>query len=151
MLYPEYPAGTYAYFVTNDATGTPVYPYVVGTSYYGVVQSGNTGPASGHNTVPSGAVIYNPVTGVTLAASKRKFNLYPQPAGNRATLTIAGDSSDTHATLTLTDMLGRQISAEEVVIPAAGYTFNTEALSQGNYKLSLVTPAMVHTLTLLKD
>ena len=32
---PDYPEGTYAYFVTVDTEGGPVYPYVIGTSYYG--------------------------------------------------------------------------------------------------------------------
>ena len=36
---PDYPLGTYAYFVTVDDNKKPVYPYVLGTSYYGDVLS----------------------------------------------------------------------------------------------------------------
>ena len=32
---PEFPAGTYAYFVTIEADGTPAFPYAVGREYYG--------------------------------------------------------------------------------------------------------------------
>lgn len=32
---PDYPNGTYAYFVTVSSAGTPVYPYVLGDTYYG--------------------------------------------------------------------------------------------------------------------
>lgn len=32
---PEFPAGTYAYFVAIDANGTPVFPYNIGRAYYG--------------------------------------------------------------------------------------------------------------------
>lgn len=32
---PEYPAGTYAYFVAIAADGTPTYPYNIGRTYYG--------------------------------------------------------------------------------------------------------------------
>lgn len=32
---PEYPFGTYAYFVTIDASGAPAFPYVLGRQYYG--------------------------------------------------------------------------------------------------------------------
>ena len=32
---PDFPNGTYAYFATQDATGTPLYPYFVGTTFYG--------------------------------------------------------------------------------------------------------------------
>ncbi|MFK7910354.1 MAG: sulfatase-like hydrolase/transferase [Akkermansiaceae bacterium] len=38
---PEYPAGTYAYFVTINADNTPAYPYIIGRQYYGVKQGGN--------------------------------------------------------------------------------------------------------------
>ncbi len=32
---PDYPAGTYAYFITIDANGVPEFPYILGTSFYG--------------------------------------------------------------------------------------------------------------------
>lgn len=32
---PDYPNGTYAYFLTVDVEGGPVYPYVIGNSFYG--------------------------------------------------------------------------------------------------------------------
>jgi len=38
---PEYPTGTYAYFLTIEADGTPVFPYSVGNEYYGT-PSGST-------------------------------------------------------------------------------------------------------------
>lgn len=31
---PEYPYGTYAYFVTIDASNNPVFPYIIGKNYY---------------------------------------------------------------------------------------------------------------------
>jgi hypothetical protein len=76
---PEYPGGTYAYFVTVDANLNPVYPYTVGPTYYGMVQSGNTGPQSGHNTIPGGATSYTPATGVNDMAIIR-LEILPNPA-----------------------------------------------------------------------
>lgn len=38
---PEYPEGTYAYFVTLDENFDPAYPYIIGRQYYGVKQGGN--------------------------------------------------------------------------------------------------------------
>jgi len=32
---PEYPNGTYAYFMTEDSSGNPVYPYAIGPKMYG--------------------------------------------------------------------------------------------------------------------
>jgi len=43
---PEFPAGTYAYFVTLDAAFQPAYPYIIGRQYYGVKQGGNFAAAS---------------------------------------------------------------------------------------------------------
>jgi len=57
---PEFPQGTYAYFVTLDAAGSPEYPYIIGPSYYGVVDTANTGAGGGKVVVPTGAVTYNP-------------------------------------------------------------------------------------------
>ena len=32
---PEFPTGTYAYFITETLAGAPVYPYVIGQAFYG--------------------------------------------------------------------------------------------------------------------
>lgn len=49
---PEYPSGTYAYFVTIDANGDPAYPFIMGAKYKGV-------PTTGTNqTIPVGATLY---------------------------------------------------------------------------------------------
>src|SRR5258708_2655064 len=43
---PEFPGGTYAYFVTIDAGGMPAFPYILGAQYYGAAASANT-PVAG--------------------------------------------------------------------------------------------------------
>ena len=43
---PEYPNGTYAYYMTEDSNGNPVYPYAIGPKMYGVpLAEGGTVPA----------------------------------------------------------------------------------------------------------
>jgi YHYH protein len=37
---PEFPNGTYAYFVSIASDGTPVFPYNIGRAYYGAVTAG---------------------------------------------------------------------------------------------------------------
>ena len=39
---PEYPSGTWAYFTTINADGTPAYPYTTGRQYYGNPTGGST-------------------------------------------------------------------------------------------------------------
>ena len=37
---PEFPNGTYAYFITISSNGTPVYPYMIGFAFYGAPSGG---------------------------------------------------------------------------------------------------------------
>ncbi|HEY3841350.1 MAG TPA: YHYH protein [Bryobacteraceae bacterium] len=37
---PEFPNGTYAYYVTIDDTGTPAFPFIIAGQYYGTAGSG---------------------------------------------------------------------------------------------------------------
>lgn len=56
---PDYPSGTYAYFVTVDPYGVPVYPYVIGPTFYGspqVTVGGLTVPVAGGGTAPTALV-----------------------------------------------------------------------------------------------
>lgn len=58
---PEYPSGTYAYFVTLDANGDPQYPFVVGPTFYGSYSMANT-----VTSIPAGATQYSPALPVEL-------------------------------------------------------------------------------------
>jgi hypothetical protein len=78
---PEYPQGTYAYFVPTDASGTAVYPYIIGPSYFGVVDTGNLGQASisipsdiTYYTVPEPAGLTLAAGGLLLAARRRRVS-----------------------------------------------------------------------------
>ena len=52
---PEYPNGTYAYFLTEDGSGNPSYPYAIGQRFYGnAVFEGDLLPTQESN-FPSGA------------------------------------------------------------------------------------------------
>jgi hypothetical protein len=65
VVTPEYPSGTYAYFMPLDASLKNAYPYVLGPQYYGVVDAANLG--NGTITVPADATYY--------------FALAPEPSG----------------------------------------------------------------------
>jgi hypothetical protein len=54
---PDYPNGTYAYFATVDTSGNNAYPYVIGPSFYGVV---DTSDYTGSVAIPGTAVKYSP-------------------------------------------------------------------------------------------
>ncbi len=57
---PEYPEGTYAYFVTIDASasGNPVFPYILGPSYYSAVDKWNLSQNAVQFFIPTDVVRY---------------------------------------------------------------------------------------------
>ncbi len=105
---PEYPAGTYAYFVTVDASNNPIYPYVLGPQYYGVVNSGNTGTGGGNNVVPGGATQYIPTATSILEYNTfpSEINVFPNPVeDNLLQFEVSNTSAD--LTVKVSDYQGR--------------------------------------------
>ena len=51
---PEYPAGTYAYFLATDPAGRPAYPYLIGDTFYGQIPATDT--TKGLKPHPSGPI-----------------------------------------------------------------------------------------------
>lgn len=132
---PEYPLGVYAYFVTLDAGLEPAYPYVLGPAYYGTVPAGNTGPGSGHNTVPGGVTVYNPFMGVTEPLETSVITAYPNPAIDE--LIISGLGSGTWI-LSMRDVLGAVVVSERMkadgprIVDVSGLTGGTYLLELSN-------------------
>ncbi len=67
---PEYPSGTYAYFVTINAAGTPQFPYYIGTQYYGTPET---------DDITMGATITIPSTGTACFTSQLGTNEFIKP------------------------------------------------------------------------
>ncbi|HMV87041.1 MAG TPA: YHYH protein [Blastocatellia bacterium] len=53
---PEFPNGTYAYFVTVDDNGLPAFPYIIGMQYYGTANV--TLPGQPPQPIPANAQTY---------------------------------------------------------------------------------------------
>ncbi len=133
---PEYPNGIYAYFVTIDETLTPVYPYTLGLAYYGVVQSGNTGPGSGHNTPSDSTTIY---TGVANVVRKQiNITLEPNPVTDYAYFYI-DPASDNNITGELYDINGKVLKTYQNLQPSMSYSINFSEYPAGVYFLRLQT------------
>jgi len=84
---PEYPRGTYAYFVTIDGDGKPAFPYILGRQYYGTLNGGNA------QTVPAGAEDVRITwwkTGSRPARVKSAFNPSAAPSATWPFENIAG-------------------------------------------------------------
>lgn len=91
---PEYPNGTYAYFTTVDASLKPVYPYFIGPTFYGNLQTGNTGPTGGKTTVPGSATQYTPTTSVKeVEEMDAMIAMYPVPVRDNLIVQLKTDKA----------------------------------------------------------
>ncbi len=82
---PEFPAGTYAYFVSISTNGTPVFPYNIGRAYYGT-------PSGGAATSFTEAVVTNFLGASNLTSTLK----YPARSGNNIVLTWSGIEGGTY-------------------------------------------------------
>ncbi len=138
---PEYPAGTYAYFVTLDEQLAPAYPYVLGPTYYGTVPAGNTGPDSGHNTIPGGAII----AGITQPMAQRTMHAFPVPAMDQ--LSVSG-SSIVHEVV-CTDGVGRTMMRSTP--RTSSFVLDVSAFPAGAYVLMARTDEGMTRLPFVKE
>jgi hypothetical protein len=135
---PEYPQGTYAYFVTIDSVLTPVFPYTLGTYYYGVVQPGNTGgPNAGHNTITEATTVYNGPTAVNEVKKHIKFELYPNPVKDYAFIYFDPGSAN-NITGTICDAKGSVVKTMDYMQPSIQYSIDLTTLPSGVYTMQLV-------------
>lgn len=140
---PEYPAGTYAYFVTLDGSRNPAFPYTFFGTYYGVVQPGNTdGPgglgSSGHNTITETVTTYTPSTATGIAEVNQPLStlIYPNPTHDYLFVYIEPIASNNFE-LTLIDAQGRIALSEKNIQPTISYTLDVSKLAKGIYLLRI--------------
>jgi hypothetical protein len=138
---PEYPSGTYAYFVTLDGNLDPQFPYTMYKSYYGIVQAGNTGPTGGHNTVTESVTTYTGTTGVIESAEELiEYKVYPNPANDQLNIIMAGEASD-NISITIQDMTGKTVMVVSQLEINKVNKLNVSELSKGVYLMRIRTGA----------
>ena len=149
---PEYPNGIYAYFVTIDANLNPVYPFVIGPTYYGTVQSGNTGPTGGHNTIPGSTTIYSPavIAGIdVLENTEIKCQIMPNPTVDYAYIYMDATSIN-NVVGNLYNIKGELIQNIPFMQPTIGYTLDLTNVSNGTYFLTLEVGSKKTTYQIVK-
>jgi hypothetical protein len=141
---PEYPSGTYAYFVTIDSKLAPAYPYVIGSTYYGTVPAGNTGPGSGHNTVSEPVTTYIP-TGINSYALNSTIKCYPNPVSSKLNIDL-GDRTNTGISLfSLTGEMMLHHNSEG----GSSESLDLSGLQEGVYFLKITSGQETGTLKIL--
>ncbi len=130
---PEFPTGTYAYFVAINSNGTPVFPYDIGRGYYG-------SPVGGTVSTISETVVTN-FLGYTNLASEMNA---PTVNNDTVTLTWSALEGGTYAVQSTTNLatsswttLASSVSPNEIT---GGYT-NTSGLPENFYRVARVAVA----------
>jgi hypothetical protein len=140
---PEYPAGTYAYYLTIDESGNPEYPYLIGSHYYGVVVAGNAGPGGGHVTISEPVTQYFPtaITGSSTLVNFTLYQNYPNPFNPETNIKFDIAKSD-FVSLKVYNAQGKEIADlvnEKMGVGSYTVKFNAANLSSGVYYYSLKT------------
>ncbi len=149
---PEYPNGTYAYFVTIDATGYPVYPFVIGPTYYGTVQAGNTGPGGSHVTISEATTVYTPgtATGIdAISAPSIKYSIEPNPTQEYLYIYMDVESAN-NVKGSLIDAKGKTVRRIDFLQPSIAYSLDMSELPAGLYFLVLENTAEKTTQKIIK-
>lgn len=104
---PEYPNGTYAYFVTADANGDPEYPYYIGNEYYGIPDSANFYTGAYSIEIPQGGVTCVSTTTIKEVSTTPKFEIFPNPTFGA--FMIRSNSTQIGYSVQITNTLGRTV------------------------------------------
>jgi YHYH protein/Secretion system C-terminal sorting domain len=150
----EYPEGTYAYFTTidwvTDHYGTslkPVFPYVIGTAYYGEVYptDGNTGPNSGFVTIDEAVIPYVQQTSSVVKFEENvTIEMFPIPTSGQLNFQVeVTDFTQTYIA-TIYDEQGRMLK-QAPVVPGWINNYDASVLADGVYYFRIVTQNGVYT------
>ena len=143
---PDYPLGTYAYFVTLDATFTPVYPYAIGPTFYGTVypQDGNMGPNSGFVSISEAVTNYIPsTTGVSKVEIETEFEVFPNPAADQITFLLKSNDFTNVMKGEIYNQNGQLVISGDVNTNR-NYALNTSTLEAGVYFLKITSGKKVY-------
>lgn len=146
---PEYPNGTYAYFSTVDADGNSVYPYVIGPTYYGVVEESNfagmgPGAAATRVTINEPVTRYEP--GVTSVSEERNTvspMVFPNPAMDVIIIQISAPLR-VNASITMYDLAGRQVRSSVIHAGSTMAYLDVQTLYAGTYRINIEHNGVVH-------
>lgn len=144
---PEYPNGTYAYFVTLDASLTPVFPYAIGLSYYGKIyqQDGNLGPNSGYVAINETVTNYIPAsTEVKEYEIETELEVYPNPTSDQISFLLKSNHFTNKVKGEIFNQNGQLVVSGDVSTNR-NYAFDTRNLEAGVYFLKITTDQKIYT------
>lgn len=150
----EYPNGIYAYFTTIDWVDDiygyslkPVFPYVLGTAYYGDVipTDGNTGPNSGFVVISEPVTPYTGSTAnITEIEENLSVDLFPNPTAGQLNFELKGADFTKTYIGTIYSNKGEKIDSGEVIAGKV-YSYDASKLANGSYYFEIITEKKIYT------
>ena len=154
----DYPNGIYAYFTTldwvtdhYDTSIKPVFPYVVGSAYYGEVipTDGNTGPGSGFVVIGEAVTTYLPTTSsVEQLQNLIKINVYPNPTKGILNIELGSSQNSKNFTGVIYNLSGAVIDELQLTTGTIN-TYDGGNLSNGFYYLQIQTSSEIHSFKII--
>ncbi|HEX2899137.1 MAG TPA: YHYH protein, partial [Bacteroidia bacterium] len=142
---PEYPGGTYAYFVAADANGDPVYPYYIGAEYHGTLDDDNLNP-NATITIPVGVTC---LSGITSIVDNQPLEMQavaaPSVVDDRFSLSWGNAKIDR---LMVIDGTGR-ILCDQIQPKGGKMDFISTDWAAGIYHCQLITGSATHALKIV--
>lgn len=133
---PEYPSGTYAYFLSTNSNGDPKFPYLFASEYYGEVTTTST-----NNSMPGGLTCGVSTSITEMQAKGEELLIYPNPASNLINVSY-GERTPT--TLFITNSLG------QLVMQKNDQQIDVSLLPTGIYTLVVVFEKQTETQRFIK-
>lgn len=144
---PEYPSGIYCYFATVDANWNSAYPYVVGPTFYGVVN------ASKVTSISETTSTYVPSTSVQdNILDKINVSIFPNPSSDLISIQM-NDLVRNNVDVYLIDLFGREVAKTTVFQGSTIAYFDTRTLYSGDYFVKIVNnrESITKKITVIKD
>ncbi|MCB0761786.1 MAG: YHYH protein [Flavobacteriales bacterium] len=147
---PEYPEGTYAYFATIDEDWNSAFPYFIGPTYYGVVETDNFGsPGPGGSTtnvsIDEPVETWDGTLGVA-GLNSENWMIFPNPALDILRVQLPGEGA-----VTWKVMDARGGTSLQGTWRAAQNELNVESLPAGCYVLVVQTSHQVISKSWIKQ
>jgi len=135
---PEYPGGTYAYFATVDENWNSAYPYIVGPTFYGVVNQDNfTGMGGGNDVEIDEAVTrYEDPSTVVDILESADISVFPNPASDIIIIQAEGLPRQ-DIQIRLFDMQGREVKTTILYEGSTISHIDARTLYNGEYIIQL--------------
>lgn len=123
---PEYPAGTYCYFATVNATHNSAYPYVVGPTFYGTVTTSKV------TSIGEAVTTYVSSASISELENSIDFNVFPNPTADVLVVQSLGLHTN-NIDVELIDLTGKVIQNQTIYQGSTLCYFNVATLYSGKY------------------